>query len=366
MIPYLHVIPGWLELISLAFCIGVFVCRLWVFPPPADKKSDLNENLLAGMWRWVAVAVSVMIVCTISNLFVRAVEMSGSPVLSIFPVLPTVIFRTHFGSVWIIRLSSEVLSLVSLKVFRRYRDSRIFLVVTLCLMVVISATESASGHASDAGDFSLPEIADWIHLLAASVWGGGLFALSLFILRGIAGATEPHPTLIAGVASRFSRIAGFAVGLVAISAIYNGLSYVDGPEALWKSPYGLTVTAKIVLFLLLLNLGAFNRYVSVPLLQEWAGASAKDRGVFTRAAIRVFPRIRMEGSGHRVAMRFLRSVKFEAVLIMAVMLCAALLRHEIPARHLSHMGHADGKPMHMHQGGDTRPSAPDRPARNGN
>ncbi|MDA8103835.1 MAG: CopD family protein [Nitrospiraceae bacterium] len=350
MISVLHVIPGWFELISLAFCIGVLVCRIWVFPPSADTAST-HGDWLAGMWRWFGIGVGVMIACTTSNLFVRAVEMSGLSFFSVFPILPVVLFRTHFGRVWIIRIAAEILLLISLKVFGQRRDSRVFLVFMLVLAGTVAATESASGHSSDAGDFSLPEITDLLHLLAISIWGGGLLVLSIFLLPEIVkpddDRTAPRG---AGIALRFSRIAGFAVGIVAITALYNGYLYVGSFEALWKSTYGLIVIAKTGLFLLLVNFGAFNRYVSVPLLQEWAGASPQGRGVITRTAFRLFPRLQLEGNGGRVASRFMRSVKVEAVLIVVLLLCAALLRHEVPAIHLHHMGHADGKPMHMHPG----------------
>ena len=121
---YLHVIPGWFELISLAFCIGVLVCLLWVFPPSADGVSPHHEKWLARIWRSFGIAIGVMIVCTASNLVVRAVEMSGSPVLQVLPVLPTVLFKTHFGRAWLTRVAAVILSLISLKVFGRYRNSR--------------------------------------------------------------------------------------------------------------------------------------------------------------------------------------------------------------------------------------------------
>ncbi len=355
----MHVIPGWFELISLAFCIGVLVCRLVVFPPSADGGSAHHEKLLGRIWRSFGIGIVAIFVCSIAGLMVRASEMSGQPISDVFSVLPTVLFKTHFGRAWLTRLATIIVLLISLKVFGRYRDSRIFLVFMLGLTVVISATESASGHASDAGDFSIPEITDWLHLLAASAWGGGLLVLSLFILPELIGSVEPQVLLIAGVARRFSRMAGFAVGIVAITALYNGLTYVGSFVALWKSPYGLTIIAKIVLFLILANLGGFNRYVSVPLLQEWAGTSSKRRGIFTRIAIRFFPQFGLNGSGHRIALRFRRSVRVEAFLIVAVLLCAALLRHEIPARHLSHMQHGGKGAVHQMHDGDSPPAHSD-------
>jgi putative copper export protein len=215
-------------------------------------------------------------------------------------------------------------------------------------------TASASGHASDAGDLSLPEIMDWLHLLAASAWGGGLMVLSASVLPDLTGRKEPTPALIAIVVGKFSEMAGLAVGIVAITALYNAWKYVGSINALLGAPYGWTVIAKIVLFLVLINLGAFNRYVNVPLLQEWAGASAEGRGIFTRIALQFFPRFQLGGNGGRIASRFMRSVKVEAILIIGVLLCAALLRHEIPARHISHLGHTGGEghsmPHHNHGG----------------
>jgi putative copper resistance protein D len=362
---FLHTLPGWCEIVSLAFCIGVFVCLLWVLPA-SDDRSPLDEHLLAGVSRWAAIAVGIMIACTASNLFVRAVEMSGSSLFSILPVLPVVLFRTHFGRVWLVRISAEVLLLISLKAFGHRQGSRTFLAFMLVLTCVSAATESASGHAADAGDFSLPEMADWLHLLASSVWGGGLLMLSLFLLPKIVKSNDADAApLVAGVARRFSRMAGFAVGIVGITALYNGLSYVGSFEGLWKSSYGLIAVAKIGLFLLLVNLGGFNRYVSVPLLQEWAGTPVESRGIFTRIALRLFPGWQLGGNGYRVAARFERSVKAEAAIIVVVLLCAALLRHEVPARHLHHLGHPGGRPMHMHHG-KSMPPAPDNNSHGGN
>ncbi len=135
-------------------------------------------------------------------------------------------------------------------------------------------------------------------------------------------------------------MAGIAVGIVTITAIYNYLVYVGSFHALLMTPYGLKIIAKIVLLFILVNLGGFNRYVSVPLLQEWAGASAEGRGAITRTVLRFYPELQLDGSGHRIALRFMRCVRTEAALIVCVLLCAALLRHSVPARHFAHMQHS--------------------------
>ncbi len=344
----MHVIPEWLELISLAFCMGVILCRLWFFTPSIQDEFSCQRNFVPRMWTLFCFALAVMIAGSVVELLSRTAEMSGRPFPAFFSVIPTVLFRTHYGNVWLIRIGALFLLALS-KTAERYRDKRFFLFLMLLLTLAVSMTSSATGHASDAGDLSLPETMDWLHLLAASVWGGGLMVLSVYVLPDLNVRRELPPALIAKVVSRFSEMAGFAVATVAVTALYNGWLYVGGVNELLKTPYGWTVISKIIIFFILANLGAFNRYLSVPLLQEQAGAPAENRGIFTSIALRLFPRLQPGDGGGQILNRFRRSVQVEALLIVAVLLCAALLRHEIPARHLAHMGHTGGgAPMQQH------------------
>ena len=339
MTSFIHIIPEWLELAALSFCIGLLGCRLWVSTLSANTGFIEQEHILANMRRLLGVCMALMIFSSGVNLIWRAAEMSGHPLSTVFPVLPTVIFRTHLGRAWLIRIVALILLSLTLMAGRRLRDSRGFTGFMLCIAVIIAMTESASGHASDKGDFSIPEIMDFLHLLAACAWGGGLLALSQVILPNLARAGDQTAALVADIARRFSRIAGIAVGIIAITALYNAWAFVGSIEAIWTSPYGWTVFAKVILFSLLIFLGAFNRYVSVPLLLEWGGASRTGRGMITRAASHLFSRYFRNPDGLTIALRFKRSVKVEAMLMLGVLLCAAMLRHEIPARHHSHIEH---------------------------
>jgi putative copper export protein len=335
----IHFLPEWLELVSLAFCIGALVCRLWVFTPSAGAGFSYQKGLLAGMWRLFGVCIAAMIASSIANLLLFAAQMSGQPFSALFPVLPTVIFRTHIGRVWLIRIAALILLSVALKAGSRHRDSHGFLSFMLAVTIVIAMTESASGHASDKGDFSIPEITDWLHLLSASIWGGGLMVLSVVILPKLIKAGDQAAPLIAGVARRFSKIAGIAVAIIAITALYNAWFYVGSFEAFRKAFYGQIVLAKILLFLLLISLGAFNRYVRVPLLQEWAGFAPGKQGIIYRIAAGLRTRFVRHKNGQQIALRFKRGVRAEAFLMILVLLCVALLRHEIPARHYLHLQH---------------------------
>jgi len=348
MAEFIDIVPEWFELIFLTVCIGTLVCGLWVLRAPAVEGEPYRENLLVRVRRLFGICTFVMIISSMVNLVMRAVSISGQPITAVTSVLPIVLSRTHYGHVWLVRIAALTLLAVLFKAGGRHRDSRGLLLIMLGVAVVISMTGSASGHAADLGDFSFREIMDWLHLLAASFWGGGLIVLSIAVLPKLVTPDDHVAPLLAGVAGRFSRMSGIAVGIIAITALYNYLVYVSSFEALWKTPYGLTVVAKIIMFFILVKLGAFNRYINVPLLQEWAGVSAGCRKPITRLALRLFPRFQLAGSGFRIARRFMHSVRAEAALIACVLLCAALLRHGIPARHAAHMEHG-GKGMSSQQ-----------------
>ncbi len=339
MAEFIFILPEWFELMFLTVCIGSLVCGLWVLGSSAGTGDTYQGDILISARRLLGICIFVMIISTTVNLVMRSVSMSGQPITAISSVLPIVLFRTHYGRVWMARITALIFLAVLFTVGGRYRSSRGLLLIMLGVAVVVSMTGSASGHAADLGDFSVRELMDWLHLLAASFWGGGLIVLATAVLPKLVTPDEHAVPLLAGVARRFSRMSGIAVGIIAVTAVNNYVVYVGSFEALWLSPYGLTVVAKIILFFILVNLGAFNRYVNLPLLQECVGASAGYRKPVTSLALRLFPGLQLGGSGYRIAVRFMRSVRAEAALIACVLLCAAMLRHGIPARHAVHMGH---------------------------
>jgi putative copper export protein len=335
--------PLWVELISIAVCTGILIFFLWIV-----SASDLDPSRRNRLWFLFIVSLIAAMASSAIELLLRVAEMSGKTVLSSFPLVPTVMFKTHSGRVWLIRIACLVLMLAA-GLMRKIRDSRLVLIVLFCLDTVIALTESASGHAADAGDFSLNEIVDWLHLFAALVWGGGLLVLSAAVLPLLAGGWAGGSRSIAGVAARFSRIAGIAVGTIALTALYNAWAYAGSIDALLKTPYGRTILAKFALLITLLILAAFNRYVRVPRLLELSNMPMRRRHVLGGLlAPLLAPFVRDAASDAEATARFTRSVQVEALLMVGVFFCAALLRHEVPAKHFLHLEHAGA--MHADHG----------------
>jgi putative copper resistance protein D len=330
---FVRVTPEWLELVSLSSVTGVLVCLLWVVEPEPGDGTAVRESVLGGLRRLLGWGVVALLLSSVLGLLVRSAGMSGYPLIRVFAVLPTVVLRTHFGHVWVLRIVAIVALSVSIVAAERYRRSRSSRYAMLGWALIVSALDSGSGHASDAGDFSVPELMDWLHLVAAMVWGGSLVVLSTAILPRMCNQGDRAARSIAGIAKRLSRIAGLAVAFVAVTAVYQEWAYGGSVEGLPGSAYGRIIILKVVLFFLLLLLGAWNRYVSVPRLQERAGFETATPRIPGRVVEAARSRFAAGRTGPSVAARFRRTVAFEAILFAAVLLCAALLRHEMPARH---------------------------------
>lgn len=91
-----------------------------------------------------------------------------------------------------------------------------------------------------------------LHQAATAVWLGGLPYLLIGLHRA------PDLELARQLSSRFSRLALVSVGVLATAGLVLGVSYVGSIPALYGTSYGAMVATKVILFGLLLFLGALN------------------------------------------------------------------------------------------------------------
>lgn len=338
---FIHSMPNTLDLLALTTCIGALGCRLWVLQFTGKTMDTLDsEPLFTNIWWLLAVCIIVLVLSSAVLLLARTAEMSGLPFTAVLPAVPTVLFKTHYGQIWLVRIVVVAVLCIGWWRGRRRLDSRAISVLMLCSGAIIAMTRSASGHGADAGDLRLPELMDWLHLMAASIWGGGLLALSTTILPRMINLPGGRQMVIADIASRFSTLAGIALVALVVTAVYNAWIEVGSFQALWNAPYGQIVIIKILLLITLMALGASNRYISVPLLQRWAGHTLAGQGSLYRlVAAPYISRFHLNPTESHIARWFTRKVWLEGFIILVVLICTGFLLHEVPARHFSHAGH---------------------------
>lgn len=308
MLFFIGLATHWLELLGLAYLIGAFVCRLWIIPEDALK---IEHDLFAKIWKICTFASLLMLGGNFVNVCCLVSDIDANVSL--------IIFKTHFGSVCLIRFFLIICFFLYWIGGGRFRENKIFLITALAIMVAIGFTESMMGHPAGWGDFALPVWVNCFHILAACVWGGGLLVLSTGILPEIHGKEHFKAQLLVAVAFAFSRMALLAVAVVAVTAVYNAWTYIGSVAALVSTPYGWTALVKAVLFLILVGIGVVNRYVLLPFLKCHC-----DHNV---------PVVRVTQSAYRRAVRLKSIVNLECLLIIIVFFASALLHHQMPASH---------------------------------
>jgi copper transport protein len=141
-------------------------------------------------------------------------------------------------------------------------DKTLYLWPALVLSVLLVSGLSLSGHdAVDPGSSRWSELADWVHISAASLWVGGLGTLVGLVWFGA-------PELRQVVLRRFSQVATASIALVVAAGIYLGIVRVPHLHDLWTVGYGQVLLVKSGLVLLALAWGALHKFVVVPRLER--------------------------------------------------------------------------------------------------
>ena len=321
---FVHSIVTFIDIAALAGLFGISLC-IFYMARPTEEPAEYPQVLLPRMRRVIVICLLLLAISTMLGLLGRAMEMSGLGLEASLPLLPIVVFKSHYGTMWLLRAAGLIAAWVLLMAGRRYMGSRFLGGFLLLAGAALAFSRSASGHPSDFGDLSTQQLADWLHLLAVSALGGSLAAFAVIFLPSIKDDILQQ-RLVAMTAERFYRLFGPLLTVIVFTGLYNAWFQVGSFQALTATPYGGLLSVKLFLVLFL----AF-RYIAPP-------EHGRDEALFIT--------------------KFLYRTRLEAVIILALLLCVALLVHQIPARHFLHLKHMQASggsssgPMHedqMHQ-----------------
>jgi copper transport protein len=169
---------------------------------------------------------------------------------------------TRFGQAFI--TMTLVFALVLALVYLSWLlDRVVFLVPAFALSVVFVGGLSVSGHdgSGDPGSSWKTEIADWVHLSAASLWIGGLATMAILLWTGA-------PELRRAAFLRFSRLAMVLIALVLAAGTYMAIVRLPRLHDLWSTGYGHVLLVKIALVCVALLWGAFHHFLVRPALDR--------------------------------------------------------------------------------------------------
>ncbi|HZA21645.1 MAG TPA: copper resistance protein CopC, partial [Dehalococcoidia bacterium] len=278
----------WLVLLSALTIVGGLGLELLVTRPALMRSRSnqslriLEERLASRSLRLLWIAMGVLFLASLGQLIVQSSIVHGIPLYrTLGGPLASILTDTQWGSLWLWRVGL-LLPLAVLVPLRGeyYREStkRISRLATRILALGIGAaillTLSLSSHNAAVAEIRAAAIfSDYVHLLAAGFWVGGLFHLALgvpLVLQTL--SPSQRRAALSALIPRFSVVAILSVGTLVITGLYSGWVQVTIVEAV-ATPYGLTLLAKLGLVGLLLFLGALNLLWVRPRLSREEGAS---------------------------------------------------------------------------------------------
>jgi putative copper resistance protein D len=349
----LQVFVRWLEFLSLTTLLGGLAFRCVIL-----RSSLLSRDEFASFERLrrrvEASAIVLLALTSIADLLLRTTVMAGGPA-SLVHAVPLVLRRTHYGTVWVGRMGLVgLLGAAWLAAWRRILRFPWLALVSLAAATLVALTTTLSGHAADWGDVTVPVLNDWLHLLAISIWIGGLFTLGFVLRASLSSPSEKDRTeSLAVIAGRFSRLAVSCAAVFLVTGSYNAWVQVASLSPLVTTFYGRTVVAKLSLLLVALMMAALNRYYFLPLLGHSSGTREQAN---LRTLDRLAGLLRMRNGprgGKGISRQFVRSVRLEWLVAVGMLACTALLTQVPPARHIRRHEHREPHALHQPEYGET-------------
>jgi copper transport protein len=124
---------------------------------------------------------------------------------------------------------------------------------------IAMAVRAHGGHASATSTPLLSQAEQWVHIMAGACWAGGLVLLILLV-------RERRDGPPVALAQRYSTVALTAITIVVATGLLRSVTELGGLGQLvhiWSSSYGRTLAIKVAVVLVVIALGAINRYRSV-------------------------------------------------------------------------------------------------------
>lgn len=121
------------------------------------------------------------------------------------------------------------------------------------------------GHTVTKGIRVVHALVNSIHLLAASIWVGGVVSLAVLAWRR---HRRGHPSGVATLALRFSGSATVALAAVGVAGLVMAAFVLDSPGDLTSTEWGQTMLLKTGAVALAASAGAYNHFRLLPRLER--------------------------------------------------------------------------------------------------
>lgn len=268
------------------FWVGAQFWPIFVLSPSADDHEELgvaNQQVRERFERRFSLpTLLVLLVANGGVLLGQALTVTGGNIGNAFSLslLVNLVTGGRFGSFWIMRFIVLLLALrLALYQMQFYRTRRslprlvntilpwINLVLGLALFISMTMTSHASAVTSSTGILAL--VVDWLHLVAAALWVGGM----LYIVISYLPVLRKSPVMeqarsFVTVLPYYSPWALAGVGIMAVTGPLSATIQLTSWGQLLATAYGRTLLVKILLVGALLLTSAIHVLLLRPRLKK--------------------------------------------------------------------------------------------------
>lgn len=253
----------WLLFAALALVVGPLVLRLVVLRGPVPDRLERRIHLatIVGAVGVINVGIAAFVIRA-SN----ALQLPFGDLL--YGDLQPFAEKTRFGIAFLVMtLGFGVVATLLMLAWVFELSSLRWWALGLSLALVSGL--SLSGHQGTEPNATwISASADWLHLVAASIWVGGVVALGVLVWPA---APELRVRAFLG----FSRIAVGLVAVMLLAGAYLAVVRLPTVSALWETGYGRTLVVKLAIVAVALGFGAFHHLVVRPRIEAGEGVRTR-------------------------------------------------------------------------------------------
>ncbi|ORC49049.1 copper resistance protein CopD [Burkholderia sp. A27] len=249
-----------LQNLGFAVVVGVMLSDRWLARSTSTWQVGVSRRLVGALR---IASVGTLLSSTFA-FWIHCALMSESTLVEAWPAVRSMLVETGFGHAWF--AGAVLMSCVVVLSFMQTGKSIRFVPAIWLALAGVALARSNGGHPVDAGAFSLPVWADWIHLLAISAWVGLVLVTTYIVAPRFFNAPGSERVNSAAYIQSLSDAATLALVVLFITGAYNGWRGVRSPEGLLESGYGQMLMLKLALVFVAAALGGHNRFFEMPTL----------------------------------------------------------------------------------------------------
>jgi copper transport protein len=266
-------VARWALFASLALLLGVVGIRLLVLPRVVDPRVERRVHALGTLGAVLALNAGIAgFVIRSAN----ALQVSGVDLL--YADLSPFAEETRFGVAFLVTTLGFGICLTILVVAWALDRSELRWPAFLLAVALVWGYPLSGHQATEPNASVLGQLADWVHLVTAMLWVGGVLTLALVVW-------PLAPDLRRAAFLRFSRIAVALIGVLVVAGTVVAIERLPAVADLWETRYGQTLLVKLALVLLALAWGGFHHLVVRPRLVRGETPRGVGRSLLGESAV---------------------------------------------------------------------------------